>query len=120
MRSRLEDIPVFSTKSTLVDAACFNRVRLALLRIGNPLRMQLAGLRELDIQLEDDAWICVDRTLNDIPVIAWLDFACHERTALHEPIACTLNMYHAHAGMITDQVLEVMSVQLAERLRPDN
>ena len=53
--------------------------------------------------------------LNDIPVMAWLDFETKNR-GLHEPIKYTLNMYHAHAHIIQPRVIEAMTLLLGEQL----
>ncbi|HHM05851.1 MAG TPA: hypothetical protein ENJ19_08920 [Gammaproteobacteria bacterium] len=83
-----------------MPAARFNAVRLALRWTTNPQRFPIEGLRGLDMILEDGLWAIADRTLNDIPVAAWTDF--EPRTSLHQPIACRLRFYHAHAGLVLD------------------
>ena len=65
MRSRLNDIPILKSTQYRMEAVYYNRVHLALKRIGNPLRIELINLRGLDIVIEDDAWICVDRAIGD-------------------------------------------------------
>lgn len=114
----LDDIPVFDRSRRTVPASYFNRAKLALLRLGKPLRLNIEGLRNLDLILDDDLWVCVDSSMNDLPVIAWLDFETVHRSALHEPIGCEIRYYHSHAGMIRDRILEAMDKQLAERLHP--
>jgi len=101
-----------------MDAKRYNRVRLALSRLGAPLRWQIATLRGLDIYLDADVWICGDRTLNDFPVIAWTAFDTRSRQGLHSSIECTMSFYHAHAGMIVDTVLENVDSVLEDRLGP--
>jgi len=113
-RSRLNDIPILKSAATTVPAARYNRVRLALRRLENPLRIELPRLRTLDIILEDQAWAIVDRSLNDMPVVAWTDFA--PRSALHTPLRCSLHYYHTHAGVLIDAALDAMDHILAERL----
>lgn len=68
MRSRLDELPRYSSRSCLMAAATYNRIRLALLRLGSPLRLPLTGLRTLEMVLEKDAWVCVDASLNDHPI----------------------------------------------------
>lgn len=113
-RSRLDDIPILTSAMTTVPAVRYNRVRLALRRLENPLRIELPRLRSLDMILEDQTWAVVDRSLNDIPVAAWTDF--ESRSALHTPLRCSLHYYHAHAAIITDTALTAMDHILAERL----
>lgn len=116
LSARLRDLPIYHRLTDSIAAHRFNRARLALRRVANPLRFDLPGLRGLDLSLEDEAWVCVDRTLNDMPVLAWLDFAKAERTGLHLPVACELRYYHAHAEMIRAKVLELMDAALDSRL----
>ena len=113
-RSRLDSLPVLKSAPASVPAARYNRVRLALRRLENPLRLQLPGLRTLDMILEDDLWVIVDRDLNDIPVAAWSDFAA--RSSLHKPIHCTLRSYHAHAALIIDKAFKGLDALLTQRL----
>ena len=116
MYSRIDEVPALRVTRSSVDAADYNRIRLALLRLGEPLRLSLRGLRDLDVLLGREAWICVDRTLNDLPVIAWTRFAIAGRSDLQAPVLCELRCYHAQAGMILAPVREEIAVQLAERL----
>jgi hypothetical protein len=115
-RSRLDDMPRYSTEPCTLDAALFNQVRLAMLRFSQPLRFPLAGLRHLEMVIEEDTWVCIDNSLNDFPILAWVDFDAHHRDSLHEPVACTLYTYHCHADMITDRVLKLTTDHLDQRL----
>ena len=72
-------------------------------------------MRTLDFLLDEETWIIVDRSLNDIPVMAWLDFETKDRS-LHEPLNCTLNLYHVHATIIQPRVIEAMTLLLGEKL----
>ena len=74
MKSRLSDVPILKSTPTCIEAMYYNRVRIALTRIDNPLRIELINLRGLDIVIDDEVWVCVDRTLNDLPIFAWTDF----------------------------------------------
>jgi len=115
MKSYLTDIPVYQTLKTTVSAEHFNLVQIALKRLGSPIRLELPKLRTLDFLLDQETWIIVDRSLNDIPVMAWLDFETKDR-GLHEPLNCTLNLYHAHADIIHPRVIEAMTLLLGEQL----
>jgi hypothetical protein len=114
--SRLRDIPALKVMDSVVAAKHYNRVRLALTRLDNPLRFPLPHLRGLDMVLTDHAWVCVDRTLNDLPVLAWTDFQVQGRLALHAPVSCRLRFFHAYAGLIVGTLLQDVAVILAERL----
>ncbi len=115
MKSYLTDIPVYETLKTAVNAEHFNLVQIALKRLGSPIRLELPKLRTLDFMLDQETWIIVDRSLNDIPVMAWLDFETKDR-GLHEPLNCTLNLYHAHANIIHPRVIEAMTLLLGEQI----
>lgn len=116
MRSRIDEVPALWVMRGSVEAADYNRIRLALLRLGEPLRLPMRHLRGLDVVLGKEAWVCVDRTLDDLPVIAWTRFAVAGRNDLQAPVECELRYYHAQAGMILAQVREEVTVQLTERL----
>lgn len=116
MKSRLEDLPTFETCQTTVKAIHYNLVQVALKRLGAPLRFTLPKLRTLDLHLEKDAWIVVDKSLNDIPIMAWLDFDTTGRTSLHEDIPCTLKIYHSHAGILIKKIMEAMTLLIGEQL----
>ena len=116
MKSKLEDLPTFETRRTEVEAIHYNLVQVALKRLGSPLRFTLPRLRTLDLHLEKDAWIVVDKSLNDIPVMAWVDFDTSGRASLHEAIPCTLKIYHSHAGILIKKVMEAMTLLIGEQL----
>jgi len=116
MKSKLEDLPTFETLQVVVEAIHYNLVQVALRRLGSPLRFELPKLRTLDLHLEHDAWIVVDNSLNDIPVMAWVDFDTSERDNLHKDIPCTLKIYHSHASILIEKVLEAMTLLIGEQL----
>jgi len=116
VETRLHSVPALKVMDSVVAAKHYNRVRLALARLDNPLRFPLPHLRGLDMLLSDEAWVCVDRTLDDLPVLAWTDFQVHGRLALHAPVPCRLRFFHAYAGLIVGTLLQDVAVILAERL----
>ena len=116
MSSRLDDIPVYQQRPVTVTAADYNRVQIALKRLGEPVRIPLVGLRTLELLLEKDAWIVIDSGLNEVPVLAWTDFQAAERSSLHEDIPCVLKIYHAHAMVILNKVTSQMEEVLRERI----
>lgn len=117
IRDRLQELPAYSTEQTALDPARYNRIRLALLRSEAPLRIALQSLRNLDMVIEEDLWVCVDRDLNDVPIIAWKAFRTHGRTGLDTPVPCTVKFYHAHAPTIARRVLDDVCKNLGERLK---
>lgn len=117
MKSRIEDVPKLKTEPSSIAGTYFNQVRLALLRLENPLRLKLPGLRGMDIILDDHAWVCVDRTLYDLPILAWTEFSHSERTGLHDDVSCMLHYYHIHADLITATVLSTVAKEVAKRFK---
>lgn len=120
MYTRYREVPVFQYCDSELGATHFNHVQIAFKRLGEGIRLTIPGLKHLDLILQKDAWIIVDRVLNDVPVVAWTDFETHHRTNLHEPIRCRLRFYHAHASLILERTLEAMELLLGEKLSPEN
>lgn len=105
------------TMPKTIEAACYNQVRLALLRLGIPLRVALPEHRGLEVILVNDHWLCVDSACDDLPIMAWLDFDTRRHNeALHEPVPCELRLYHMHAGLVMGSALDAMQQSLADRL----
>lgn len=101
----------------IIEAGCYNHVRLALSRIENPHRVSLPDHRNLDMILDDARWLCVDSARDDMPVLAWMEFDTREHSlALHAPVPCKLHLYHMHAGLVMGSVLESLDAALTEEL----
>lgn len=113
---RLADMPVMAQRGDAVEARLYNLWRRARRRFGAPLRLPLPGLKEIEMVLADEFWVCVDVVKFDAPVIAWVDFETAERDALHLPIACKLNYYHFAASAVRARSLALMEEHLSERL----
>lgn len=116
MYTRHDEVPVFEFRDGMLDANYYNHVHIALNRCGESLRLELPGLKTLELILQRDAWIVVDRALNDIPVVAWSDFNTEHRSSLHTPVPCRIRLYHANAGILLKRVLEAMELILGERV----
>ena len=116
MKSRLDNIPVYDTRQFPIRVQDYNLAKIALKRLGSPIRMEIPNLRTLDFILEDDLWVIVDRSLNDAPVIAWLNIRDQDRKNLHEDILCEQRTYHTHAMIIIDKALEALQLLLGEKL----
>jgi len=116
----LPDIQPLRILQKRIDAACYNQVRRALRRIGQPLRVSLPRHSGLEIILDEDGWLCVDAAHDDFPVLAWHAFEVRDRRAVHEPIACRLNLYHLHAGLVMGTALDALQEALKVRLGADN
>jgi len=98
-----------------IEASVYNHVRLALRRLGCPLRVEVPGHRGLDVILDKETWLCVDSNADDQPVLAWISFT--GRDSLHEPVSCHLELYHRFAGLVMGSVLDALDEVLAERLK---
>jgi len=108
MKSRLNDIPILKSVPTYIESRHYNRIRIGIDRLGPPLRVELLNLRGLDLVADNEAWVCVDRTMNDLPILAWTDFEVSKRTSLIEAVGCRLNFYHSHADLICGSVLSIV------------
>lgn len=114
--TRHEEFPVFEHRTSSLDANRFNRASLALKRAGGSLRIELPTLRHLDLILQDDAWIVVDRELNDVPLVAWIAFEVNAEQRLHRPVGCRLRLFHAQAGLLLGKVLDDLAGLLDQQL----
>lgn len=116
MPNRLSDVPPMASARMAMPAVRVARARRAVTEAGGPLRAEIVGLRGLDAVVEEHVWLCVDRTLDDLPVVAWLEFAPLSRQALHEPVPCRVQFYHFHAQAIMSRVLECIDTLLEAQL----
>lgn len=116
MYNRHNEVPQLDTWPSQVDAHYFNPVQRALKHLGQEIRLELPGLKHLDLILQKDAWIIVDRVLNDYPIAAWCDFQADHRDNLHQAIRCTLRSYHFGARMVLNRTLEAMEKFLIAEL----
>lgn len=116
MMWRLKEVPVYSSFPTQVEAIYYNQIRLALRRLSNPIRLELINQRNIDMVIDNDSWVCVDRSMNDLPIVAWTDFETQGRSSLLDPIKCNLHYYHAAAGLIARDALSITHRLLSEQL----
>ena len=116
MPNPLDDHQASHTLRKVIEADDYNRVRLALRRLGNPLHFELTPMKCLDIILTDQYWLCFDTCMVDRPILAWTDFLSTGRSALHTPVSCTLRLYHMHAGLVMGEVLEAVGCILSQKL----
>jgi len=115
-KSSLRDLPYYRSESVEVSAKRYNRVRLALRRLENPIRLSIPGLTNIDLLLDDDSWVAVDQGQNDFPVLAFTDFETLERSALHTPVRCRLYLYRANAELMLTRIMQAMYRLLQARL----
>ena len=114
MYVRHEEIPALSSWPTTVPAARFNRVRRALARAGGAeLRVDLPGLRSLDLILQPGAWVVADHAINDMPVAAWTGFAPDPDRVSDTPVACALTYFHGYAALVTGRAMALADRWLA-------
>lgn len=99
-----------------VDANSYSHVLVALKQLGKQVRFRIPRLKHLDLILQKDAWVVVDRALHDYPIVAWTEFEVQGRETLHEPIECKIRYFHANATMIKARTLEAMEMLLSEEL----
>jgi hypothetical protein len=110
----LRDIPPLRIVPYTLDAALYNHVRLALLRIANPLELELEKLG-IDMVLEKTCWVGYHSQQMSLPLIAWDGFDIH-RSALDAPVACTMHLYHHHSWLQMPKILSAMDEELQLRL----
>lgn len=104
------------TMPKTIEAAVYNHVRLALRRMGSPLRIAVPGHRGLEVILDQHVWLCIDANADEQPVMAWVDFASGGRDNLQSPVSCTLELYHRCAGLVMGSALDSLNEALAELL----
>jgi len=117
MPNFLDNFKTSHTLHKVIPAADFNRVRLALLRISNPLEITLTSMNCLEVTFTDEYWLCFDACMNNQPILAWTAFdKSGHNNALNSTVACELRMYHAHAGLVMGEVLENIGKELDDQM----
>jgi len=116
MVTRIHDMPVYAVRTDQIEAPLYNLWRRARLHLELPLRIDLPGLKQMVLILEEDSWVVVDQCQYDLPVLAWVGFQDAGRTTLHTPVTCTVNYYHYMASHLRKKVLTRMGEALETRL----
>ena len=114
--NRHNEVPAYATYDSEIPANYYNHVQIALKRLEETIRLSIPKLWHLDLILQKDAWIIVDRSLNDLPIAAWTDFEVKDRENIHEPIHCQIRTFHAYARAMLNRTLEAMEMLLGEKL----
>ena len=114
--TRHDEVLILDRRPGSVDANHFNQAQTGLKRIGHQIRFKIPTLNHLDLIVQEDAWIVVDRVLNDVPVVAWCDFQSEGRDNLHQPISCEVRLYHFAARMVLKTTLDSMEEILGQTL----
>jgi len=109
-------MPVYASRDGEVAASLYNLWRRARLHLVFPLRIELSGMKQMQLILEEDSWVVVDTNQYDLPILAWLEFQDSGRSSLHTPVICKINFYHYMANQIQKTVLERMSNKLESLL----
>lgn len=93
----------------------YNAIRLGILRLGNPLTLDIDDIRGLQCFLGDEAWIFIDPYINEMPLLAWTNFM--PRESINAPITCELRLYHMHAGLLISKSLDALQSTIHALLR---
>ena len=114
--TRHDEVPLLHHRKGKVEADYYNEVQTALKKLGPQIRFKISKLKHLDLILQRDAWIVVDRALSDFPILAWADFQTEGRESLLDPVQCEVRIFHFAASMILRRTLEAMDLMLGEQL----
>ncbi|WP_456377428.1 hypothetical protein [Thiolapillus sp.] len=115
--SRIRDVPYYAQRDDEVSAKLYNLWRRAKLHFPCPIRFPLPDCPGMVMILEEREWVCADERQNDLPVLAWVEFADQGRDALHQPVRCKLNYYHFAASRMRARALASMGSILEGFLR---
>lgn len=117
MTTRITDMPVMASRPAEIEAGVYNLWRRSRMRFGGETRLNIPGLPQIVLILDEDSWVVVNEKQYDLPILAWVDFQDAHRDSLHKPIACTLNYYHYMASSIRAKVLDRMAEALTQKLK---
>lgn len=117
MYERLRDCPALSVYPYSIPAEVWNVWRRYWMHNPRPTCFGLESLPPMSLLLDEREWVVVDSSLYDMPILAWVDFQNTGRTALHEPVSCTVRDYHQGAAKIRDKALALMAEELEARMR---
>jgi hypothetical protein len=117
--SRLADFPVLDEYPSRIPAPVWNvwrRMRMRSPRVAQ-IRFALPELVPMEIVLEERLWVCVDPTLGDAPMLAWVRFDDAGRADLAAAVPCTVLQYHFGASRIREPALQAVAAELERRLK---
>lgn len=117
--NRHNEVIVLDSWQAEVDAHYYNIAQTALKKTKDPIRFKIPLLNHLDMLVQEDAWIVVDRVLNFMPVACWTNFNTEERSGLHEPVSCEVRIYHFGARIVQQIALDAMAKELGETTAQD-
>lgn len=108
---QLRAIPPLRVMSQSIDAECFNTVRIAMLRHGAPLAVELK--RPLLTMLVDESvWVAVPPWDHTLPLLMWRSFDHAQRGGLHEPVHCELRLFDMRSGLVMRTALDALCEEL--------
>ena len=117
--TRHNEIQFLDSHQDIIEAKFFNVAVTALKRSKEPIRFRIPGLSHLDLLIQPDAWIIVDRVLNDMPIVAWSGFNTAGRDNLHNPVSCEVRLYHFGARVVLNKTLNAMQEILGRTLKEE-
>lgn len=100
-----------------IPAECYNRLRLAHSREGGYFQLAVAGLSDNVMLVSGSCWRCWNRRLG-VLLISWRDFRSGERTALDQPVSCTMTIHHSYSRTVIHRIYDhlIDTVKRTERL----
>lgn len=102
------------SRSALIEASCYNRVRLALRLHGPELNLRLPGGRGFRMLLTGQEWRCLDERLGGELLLVWRGF---RRTGgLDSAVQCLVHRCHSYARVIEYTVLADLERALTSML----
>lgn len=113
MQHWLDHYPALRIMHKRIAAAEYNCIRVSLLRESLPWRITLRQFRCLHCIIDDLAWVCIDESHNDLPILAWTNFNTAQRSRLDAPVDCELRLFHMHAGLIMGTALDALYETIA-------
>lgn len=119
MYERLRDCPALNEYPSYIPAVVWNVWRRYWMHTHRLTCFGMEALPPMSLLLDEREWVLVDSSLYDMPVLAWTEFADKGRTALHEPVPCTVRDYHQGAAKIRNKALQLMAEELEARLRQE-
>jgi hypothetical protein len=102
-------------RTRLLAKEDYNAVRIGILRLGNPLHVEIRGIKGLECFLDDHAWVFIDNFINDLPLLAWTGF--EPRESINAAITCELRLYHMHAGLLISRSLDALQTTIRTLVR---
>jgi len=94
-----------SSQRSLIPAECYNRLRLAHSREGGYFQLAVAGLSDNVMMISGSHWRCWNRRLG-VLLISWQDFRTGERTALDQPVSCTMTIHHSYSRTVIHRIYD--------------